>query len=251
MHLRNAFFVIIINHILPSFQYISDDTDYILYATSSRIYRWRLRNSSQSEAIPIVILDNSLGTVITAIEYDVAEDCVLYAVHNQADHGKIVRYCPKTDHSTILASSTGFVPSIAFDWLSETLYFLDADGRRIDAFKLNGKQKVSHRPIVEIRANASFRPGFLAIHPQAGYLFWSVADGPSPGIWRARLNGTDQHFLMESPNLLDFHPTLLRLDGRVSKSRLAANEECMLWTYAYEGKTFPIGKLRTTFFFSN
>lgn len=165
-----------------------------------------------SNTISALSLNNF--TFAHSVEYDVRHNCVFWA-----DFTRIVRQC-FADNSVQVLISTGVdrIEGLAYDWLSETMYYHDSGCGKIVAVDVSPRAMLQphrqwrrtivnyHSPIV---VNA------IAVHPEYGYLFWSQYrnngsdNGPEDSaIHRIEFDGTG--------NVVPSHRTNARVSAGIS-----------------------------------
>ncbi|XP_029103120.1 low-density lipoprotein receptor-related protein 1B-like isoform X3 [Scleropages formosus] len=117
----------------------------------------------------------------------------------------------------IITSGIGRVEGIAVDWIAGNIYWTDHGFNLIEIAQLNGM----YRSVV--MSQGLDQPRAIAVHPVKGYMFWTEW-GQTPGIGRARLDGSDKVALVNSgvawPNgiTIDFEENKLYwCDARTDK----------------------------------
>lgn len=190
-----------------------DTNEYIIMATKWNISRLQLP-AGTTTILPITQL-----TFPNSVEYDVKHNCVFWA-----DYTRIARQCLDAGDAAVEVLVTGGVHKIidiAYDWLSETLYYVDAQQICVidtsaratrEALHSNG----NHWSKTILKLGAGVTTG-IAVHPERGYIFWTQSlDGiehrnnSDVGIFRANLDGTKKVKLLGQPNAM--HPVIISVD---------------------------------------
>lgn len=144
-----------------------------------------------------------------AIEYDIKNDCLFCAYYNS-----IVRQCLANNGSReVMASfalhyNPGIAWDMAYDWMSETLYFLHYKGiiEAVDTSQRRPNTTDYWRRVIMTVDNA----GSIAVHPRRGQLYWTNYSGQHGGIYRANLDGTGARLLLAKPFVM--HPQKVSVD---------------------------------------
>lgn len=186
-----------------------DTSEYIILAIDRNISRLQMPSEIHT-MLPI----NDI-TFVHSVEYDVKHDCVFWA-----DYTRIVRQCLGNDIAEVLVSDgVDRIEDLAYDWLSETLYFVDSN--QISAIDTSQRAAAaasdrSYWPRTAVVVGDATITG-IAVHPERSYLFWtqytdSVANGSSDlsGIYRANLDGSDGKKLQGSQHVV--HPVKISVD---------------------------------------
>ncbi|XP_035692681.1 low-density lipoprotein receptor-related protein 4-like [Branchiostoma floridae] len=151
----------------------------------------------QGRPFPFVTLFKSASpSRIEAIDYDFQRNLIFWAdtglreLHTVQllQDGRIQSF------STLLEGISSGVEGIAVDWLNQNLYYTDS--------YLNWIAVVNYKdnpPRHHVIAHAGVdRPRGIAVHPQAGFLFWSDWSRQKPRIERAVLSGEQRTELVNT-----------------------------------------------------
>lgn len=134
---------------------------------------------------------------IVAIEFDIKNNCIYWA---DIELDKITRQCfnNATAQEVIIDRDLVSIEGMAFDYISNVLFFVDGMRKKIEAVRtditLNGRMRVT---ILDSKTLS--RPRGIAVHPKAGYLFWTDWDRNNPSVSRSKLDGTDVVKLFTKP----------------------------------------------------
>lgn len=151
-------------------------------------------------------------TFVTSIDYDVEHNCVFWA-----DYTRIVRQCLNNDDNrtqVLLASGANRIESIAYDWLSEILYYHDSGQRLIAAIDVSAeawqkRQQLNHSHAWRHTVIDYFPPFQItsfALHPRQGLLYWAQMhdynhNDSNASLHRIELDGTGEMILLKQPSL--------------------------------------------------
>ncbi|XP_058520574.1 low-density lipoprotein receptor-related protein 2 [Ochotona princeps] len=134
---------------------------FLIFSLGSAVRGIPFFRSAQEDVM--VPLTNSLSFFV-GIDFDAQERAIFYS-----DTSRNMIYKQKIDgtgREIITANRVENVESLAFDWISRNLYWIDPSYRSVSVMKLADK---SRRTIVEHLNN----PRAIVVHPVAGYIFFS------------------------------------------------------------------------------
>lgn len=141
---------------------------------------------------------------INAFEFDNRQKCAYLA-----NRTHIERQCLDKQSETILiANDLKEVEAIAFDWLSNMLYFTDARGKIevVETKKSNNTRNHSFMRRTIVTAAPNIQITGLVVHPPLGFLFWiqhGQRQSPHAALYRAKLDGSDVRVLIKHPRQID------------------------------------------------
>lgn len=176
--------------------------DFYILSQDTGISRYQL-SSAVLVQLPVLNLKAA-----RAIEYDVRNDCVFWT-----DSKRVVRQCLTNNQPIEVLVSNGIdnVVDLAYDWKSETLYFVDAGRHKIEAVETSQRVLLSssgqnnwRRTVVELGPQTTSTS--IAVHPTHGYLFWTqygLGNTQNSSIVRTNLDGS-------VPKQLHWHPKVMR-----------------------------------------
>ncbi|KAJ8414276.1 hypothetical protein AAFF_G00051460 [Aldrovandia affinis] len=155
-------------------------TDFLLVATQTAVRGIPLNLSQQADVtLPLSGLGPTFSS--SAVEFDGNEETVLY---NDRSRSLIYKAAVNGTNQQILTGyRIGMVEAMAYDWTSKVLFWTSTSYRTVTAFKVTDK---SRRDI----ATGLRNPRGIAVHPSAGYLFWSDWYRPAV-IMRAFTDGSN------------------------------------------------------------
>uniref|UniRef100_A0A1Y1LMI9 Sortilin-related receptor n=1 Tax=Photinus pyralis TaxID=7054 RepID=A0A1Y1LMI9_PHOPY len=162
---------------------------FLLFALRDRIGRYDLLNH-KLEHLPIQNLKN-----VIAIDFDMKNNCVYWA---DIVTDTIGRQCfgngstPEILVSHDLASIEG----MAFDWISQHLYFVDGMRAKIELIRTDINHSGRMRKTILDSRNLR-KPRGIAVHPRAGYLFWTDWASETSSVSRSNLDGTKVRTLFD------------------------------------------------------
>lgn len=160
---------------------------FLLFAHRDKISRYDLI-TNQVEDLPIVDLKN-----VIALDFDMKNNCVYWA---DIVLDTINRQCLNngSKQEILVSNDLASVEGLAYDWISHNLYFVDGTRAKIEMIRtdLNHWGRMRH---TILNQTVLHKPRGIALHPVAGYMFWSDWNSESPSISRANLDGTNHKVL--------------------------------------------------------
>lgn len=173
----------------------NETSHFLLVALKKKILRFNLAESSpKPEVLPVKGLSN-----VIAIDFDMKDNCLYYG---DVERDIIARQClsGKKPPEILVESGLKSVEGIAYDWISKMLYFVDGTTIRIEAIRTD--ISYSNRMRITILNNGTLdKPRGIALHPVAGYLYWTDWSKLKPHVGRANLNGSGVQYLFTSPDV--------------------------------------------------
>lgn len=169
---------------------LEEPQEFIIVALRDKIARIDL--SDNTTLIPVKGQKN-----IVAIEFDMKNNCIYWA---DIELDKISRQCFNngTTQEVVVDTDLASIEGMALDWISNVLFFVDGLRKKIEAIRTDltsaGRMRVT---ILDSRVLS--KPRGIAVHPKAGYLFWTDWDRNSPSVSRSNLDGSDVKKLFEKP----------------------------------------------------
>lgn len=169
---------------------LKDPTEFILVALREKIARIDLTDNST--IYPVQGQKN-----IVAIEYDMKNNCIYWA---DIELDKINRQCfgNGVSQEVIVDTNLSSIEGMALDWISNVLFFVDGMRRRIEAVRTDLKNAGRMRTTI-LDSKVLSKPRGIAVHPKAGYLFWTDWDRSNPSVSRSNLDGTNIKKLFGTP----------------------------------------------------
>lgn len=150
-----------------------------------------------NEIVAEVPLLNATHAVF--MEYDMKHNCVF-----STDTHTIIRQCLNGNRAPEILVSFGVerIDGLAYDWMSENLYFCDSERNTIEVLnviKFDYASKNRMRRTV-IQSGDDIKPRNVQVHPKREYIFWtgwtSFGNSLTSGqIFRANLDGSDMRSL--------------------------------------------------------
>ncbi|XP_063385358.1 sortilin-related receptor-like [Cydia fagiglandana] len=169
---------------------LDEPTEFILVALRDKIARIDL--SDNSTIFPVKGQSN-----IVAIEFDLKNNCIYWA---DIETDKINRQCFNngTVQEVIVDTDLASIEGMALDWISNVLFFVDGMRKKIEAVRTD--LTIAGRMRVTILDNKVLsKPRGIAVHPKAGYLFWTDWDRSNPTVSRSNLDGKNVKKLFGKP----------------------------------------------------
>ncbi|KAF5282013.1 hypothetical protein FQA39_LY00537 [Lamprigera yunnana] len=157
--------------------------EFLLFALRDRIGRYDLK-THKLEDLPILNLKNVIG-----IDFDMTNNCVYWA---DIVTDTIGRQCFNNGSSPEILVSTDLasIEGMAFDWISQNLYFVDGMLAKIELIRTDIHHSGRMRKTILDSKNLK-KPRGIAVHPVAGYLFWTDWSSQNPGVYRSNLDGSN------------------------------------------------------------
>ncbi|KAL4715818.1 hypothetical protein ACJJTC_006397 [Scirpophaga incertulas] len=169
---------------------IEEPTEFLLLALRDKIARIDL--SDNTTLIPVTDQKN-----IVALEFDMKNNCLYWA---DIALDKISRQCYKngTTQEIVVDTDLASIEGMALDWISNVLFFVDGVRKKIEAVRTDLSYAGRMRRTI-LDSTVLSKPRGIAVHPKAGYLFWTDWDRMNPSISRANLDGSDVKKLFGKP----------------------------------------------------
>lgn len=166
---------------------------FLLFAQRERIARLNLE-TKQVEALPIYNLKN-----VIAIDFDMKNNCIYWA---DIVTDTISRQCLSNGSETEVLVSTELasIEGMALDWMSNSLYFVDGLRARIEIIRTDISHAGRMRKTI-LSGSTLTKPRGIAVHPKAGYLFWTDWGSENPSVNRANLDGKNVKVLFKKPQV--------------------------------------------------
>lgn len=187
---------------------LKKEKEFMLVAERSKIVRINLRDLEDVETLPLTQIQN-----VIALEYDLDSDCVFYG---DIEMDKILMHCNQNATTEVLVDDNESVEGMSYDWISRNLYFADGHKPSIEMVQLghSGKDgRIGHKYRKTILTKEQIKkPRGIAVHPVAGFLFYTDWDTAKPHIGRTYMDGTHQKIILSTPAVqwpnglsIDFH----------------------------------------------
>ncbi|XP_052741999.1 sortilin-related receptor isoform X1 [Bicyclus anynana] len=169
---------------------LEEPTEFILVALRDRIARINL--SDNTTVIPVKGQQN-----IVAIEFDMKNNCIYWA---DIEVDKIIRQCFDSGNvqETVVDTELASIEGMALDWISNVLFFVDGLRKKIEAVRTDLSSRGRMRATI-LDSKVLSKPRGIAVHPRAGYLFWTDWDRNSPSVSRSNLDGKEVKKLFTNP----------------------------------------------------
>ncbi|KAF2902543.1 hypothetical protein ILUMI_03643 [Ignelater luminosus] len=167
--------------------------EFLLIALRNRISRFDL-TTQKLEDLPVQDLKNAI-----AIDLDMKNNCVYWA---DIETDTIGRQCFNNGSSPEILVSTDLesIEGMAYDWISHHLYFVDGNRARIEMIKTDINHSGRMRKTILDSRNL-IKPRGIAVHPAAGYLFWTDWASDNASVSRSNLDGTNIKVLFSKPEV--------------------------------------------------
>ncbi|XP_050528252.1 sortilin-related receptor-like isoform X2 [Daktulosphaira vitifoliae] len=172
--------------------------EFLLVAQKERIIRLDY-GEKPFEVLPVRKLEN-----VIAVEFDVKNNCVFWADIVTDTIGRQCLSDGKEGPEILVDSGLSSVEGMAYDWVSKHLYFVDGASSKIEVIRTNTKIPGHMRRTV-VGPTYLKKPRGIAVHPRAGYLFWTDWAVGEAKVARSNLDGSDvktlvSNDLVEWPN---------------------------------------------------
>lgn len=172
-------------------------SEFLLVAQRERISRIDLKEQ-KIEFLPVQNLKN-----VIAIEFDMKNNCLYWA---DIVIDTIGRQCFKDGKSypeILVDTELSSIEGMAFDWISNVLYFVDGVRMRIQIIRTDISHAGRMRRTI-LGPNNVQKPRGIAVHPMMGYIFWTDWAPGNASVNRANLDGSNVkqlfHTRVEWPN---------------------------------------------------
>lgn len=194
---------------IPNVSFAIDSINYVIFVAHRKsISRVQMPMASRTP------IDLKQVTFINSMDYDAKYGCYYWA-----DYTRIVRQCGPDQINTLIASGVTKIQDIAFDWLSENLYFVDSKGIYVIDTTMDAIEKAKgkdhwRKTVVQFGSYAKNLTTSLVLQPERGHLYWvhNANDGSVKehiGVYRANLDGTARERLAwPSGTAADNKPTV-------------------------------------------
>ncbi|KAL3265395.1 hypothetical protein HHI36_009601 [Cryptolaemus montrouzieri] len=165
--------------------------DFLLFAQRERISRFNLVTRSLEE-LPVENLKN-----VIAIDFDTRNNCVYWA---DIALDVIGRQCLSNGSvpEILVSSNLASIEGMAFDWISNTLYFVDGMRSKIELIRTDIHHSGRMRRTI-LGQDVLKKPRGIALHPKHGYMFWTDWSAENPSVNRADLDGSHIKPLFKKP----------------------------------------------------
>ncbi|GBP23516.1 Sortilin-related receptor [Eumeta japonica] len=170
---------------------LEETSEFILVALKDKIARIDLADNTT-----IYPVKNQRHVV--ALEFDMKNNCIYWG---DIEVDKIMRQCfanGSEAEEIIVESELSSIEGMALDWISNVLFFVDGTRKKIEAVRTDLTNAGRMRTTI-LDSKVLSKPRGIAVHPKAGYLFWTDWDKLKPSISRSNLDGTDIKKLFEAP----------------------------------------------------
>ncbi|XP_054265258.1 sortilin-related receptor-like isoform X2 [Macrosteles quadrilineatus] len=169
--------------------------EFLLLAQKDRIVRFDLA-TLELEQLPVRGLQN-----VIAVDFDIHNNCVYWA---DIITDEIGRQCLGTDNTNLpevlVEKDLASVEGMALDWMTNMLYFVDGIKARIQVIRTDLSNAGRMRKTV-LGPDKLKKPRGIALHPAAGYMYWTDWAVNDPCVARANLDGSDIKKLFTKPTV--------------------------------------------------
>lgn len=168
---------------------VGEASEFMLAALRDKIVRINLLDNSTM--YPVKDQKN-----IVAIEFDIKNNCIYWA---DIELDKIRRQCLNgSTPEIIVGTDLSSIEGMALDWISNVLFFVDGIRMKIEAVRTDLADERRMRVTI-LDSKVLAKPRGIAVHPKAGYLFWTDWDRNNPSVSRSNLDGTEVERLFGKP----------------------------------------------------
>lgn len=169
---------------------LEEPVEFMLVALRDKIARIDL--SDNTTIYPVEGQNN-----IVAIEFDLKNNCIYWG---DIELDKISRQCFNngTTQEVVVDTDLASIEGMALDWISNVLFFVDGSRKKIEAVRTDLTNEGRMRVTI-LDNNVLTKPRGIAVHPRAGYLFWTDWDRHAPSVSRSHLDGTHVKKLFGKP----------------------------------------------------
>ncbi|XP_046815781.1 sortilin-related receptor-like isoform X1 [Vespa crabro] len=173
---------------------MKESLEFLLVAQREHISRINLVEE-KLETLPVHGLKN-----VIAIEFDLKKNCLYWA---DIVNDTIGRQCLNDGLSSpeiLVETDLNSIEGMAFDWVSNVLYFVDGVKMRIQIIKTDISTTGRMRRTI-LGPNNLQKPRGIAVHPMMGYMFWTDWAPGNASVSRANLDGTNIKRLFVKPTV--------------------------------------------------
>ncbi|KAK7863063.1 hypothetical protein R5R35_006484 [Gryllus longicercus] len=161
---------------------MKEKREFLLVAQRDRLARIDLLTQTM-ETLPIRNLRN-----VIAVEFDMRNNCVYWA---DIVYDNIARLCLESGERDILVQSNlSSVEGMAFDWVSNQLYFVDGMRAMIEVIRTDLNHEGRARRTI-LSSPTLKKPRGIVVHSMQGYMFWTDWAPGDPSVNRADLTGNN------------------------------------------------------------
>ncbi|XP_033333706.1 sortilin-related receptor [Megalopta genalis] len=170
---------------------IREVPQFLLVAQREHISRIDL-TEEKLEKLPVHDLKN-----VISIDFDMRNNCLYWA---DIVNDTIGRQCFNGTNAPEILVETDLssIEGMAFDWVSNLLYFVDGVKMRIQVIRTDLSTMGRMRRTI-LGPNNLQKPRGIAVHPMNGYMFWTDWAPGNASVSRANLDGTDVKRLFVEP----------------------------------------------------
>uniref|UniRef100_A0A4W3H7Z2 Sortilin-related receptor n=1 Tax=Callorhinchus milii TaxID=7868 RepID=A0A4W3H7Z2_CALMI len=186
---------------------MGEENEFILYALRSSIHRYDL-SSGTDEKLPLYDLRGAV-----ALDFDYEHNCVYWA--DIAWH-VIQRLClnGSTGQEIIIKEGLQTVEALAFDPISQLLYWIDAEAKKIEVSNPSGDLRLTL-----VNSTILDHPRALVLISVKGLMFWTDWGDNAVGIYRSDMDG--------------FNVSRIVAAGVKWPNGITVDESWVYWTEAY------------------
>lgn len=173
---------------------VKEIEEFLIVAQRERINRIGLHNNELVE-IPVHGLRN-----VIAIDFDLKNNCLYWA---DIVTDTIGRQCLSNGGNypeILVESNLASIEGMAYDWISNILYFVDGMRAKIEIIRTDIKHMGRMRKTI-IGSDKLKKPRGIAVHPKSGYIFWTDWAPGEPSVSRADMDGTNIKKLFTKPDV--------------------------------------------------
>lgn len=192
---------------------VAELPEFLIYVAGTHVHRVMM-GSNRDE----IIYTNTVNNIVAA-EFDLSSNCMFVGMASEIQ--KVCFGENSTSPTTAMPLiSTGLrsIESLAFDWSSKNLYWVDAGARKIEVAREDGRYRKE-------LFNSTYldRPRALVLDPRFGYMYWTDWSASHPRIVRAWMDGTHNETIVSGYRV--HWPNGITIDFRSDK---------IYWTDAYK-----------------
>ena len=127
---------------------------------------------------------------VIAIEFDLKNRCLYWADIVNDTIGRQCFLDGRSRPEIIVETDLSSIEGMAFDWVSNVLYFVDGVKMRIQIIRTDVSHGGRMRRTI-LGPNDLQKPRGIAVHPMFGYMFWTDWAPGNASVSRANLDGTN------------------------------------------------------------
>lgn len=165
---------------------IREEPEFLLVAKRDSVLRIDLNHYERVETLPLARVQ-----AIIAVDFNLKNNCIFWS---DVQHKTIMKLHldGKSIPEVLVSAGLTSVEGLAFDWMSQLLYFTDGGGSKIEVVHVAPHPEHARRMRKRLLKSPDVeKPRGIAVHPSKGFIFWTDWSTQNPSIGRAHLDGSN------------------------------------------------------------